>query len=196
MPLPLRSLCIYCGSSPGALPEYTAAARTAGELLAARDITLVYGGGSVGLMGAVAGGALSAGGRVIGVMPQHLIDREVAHPGLTELHAVSSMHERKLKMADLSDAFVALPGGVGTLEEIFEVYTWTQLGIQSKPCAFLNVAGYYDSLISFLEHTVTQRFVREEHHATLLVDTDFATLLQRLETWQPATLDKWLDSGR
>jgi uncharacterized protein (TIGR00730 family) len=196
MPIPLRSVCIYCGSSPGMLPEYTAAAFAAGEHLAAQDLTLVYGGGSVGLMGAVADGALSAGGRVIGVMPQHLIDREIAHPRLTELHAVSSMHERKLKMAELSDAFVALPGGVGTLEEIFEVYTWTQLGLQSKPCAFLNVAGYYDSLISFLEHTVTQRFVRAEHHASLLIDTCFATLLQRLRDWQPATLDKWLDSGR
>ncbi len=191
----IRALCVYCGSSPGSLPGYAEAARAVGGILAEREITLVYGGGSVGLMGAMADGALEAGGKVIGVMPHYLIGKEVAHRGLTELHAVNSMHERKMKMSELSDGFIALPGGIGTLEEIFEVYTWTQLGIQQKPCGFLNVAGFYSGLMSFLEHAVESRFIKREHLESLLVETDFPVLLERMERYQPVMVDKWMDLG-
>lgn len=196
MSRPLGAICVYCGSSPGLLPEYAEAARHAGTTLARSGITLVYGGGSVGLMGHVADAALEAGGKVIGVMPQRLIDKEVAHAGVTELHAVSSMHERKTLMADLSDGFIALPGGVGTLEEIFEVHTWTQLGFQDKPCAFLNVAGFYSPLFQFLEHAVAQRFIREEHHRMLVMGDRIEDILRRFSDYEPATTDKWLDRGR
>jgi hypothetical protein len=189
----LNSICVYCGSSPGLLPEYLEAASKFGRLLALRGITLVYGGGNVGLMGAAADGALGAGGRVIGVIPQLLIDKEVAHRGLTELHAVGSMHERKAKMADFSDAFVALPGGVGTLEEIFEACTWTQLGFHSKPCAFLNVAGFYDSLFAFIHKLVEQRFLKSEHLSSLLLEVDMEQLLARLQAYEHTSFDKWID---
>jgi hypothetical protein len=190
----ISSVCVYCGSSPGLLPAYLEAASTFGRLLASRGIILVYGGGNQGLMGAVADGALGAGGRVIGIIPNLLVDKEVAHRGVTELHAVSSMHERKSKMAELSDAFVALPGGVGTLEEIFEVYTWTQLGFHSKPCAFLNVAGFYDSLFAFIHHLVQQRFLKSQQLNSLLLETDMDRLLVRLQDYQHESFDIW--SGR
>ncbi|NTV07448.1 MAG: TIGR00730 family Rossman fold protein, partial [Chlorobium limicola] len=180
----MKSICVYCGSSPGILPEYAAAATQFGRLLALRGIELVFGGGNVGLMGAVADGALDAGGRVTGVIPRRLQEKEVAHKNLTELHCVSSMHERKTMMADLSDAFVALPGGIGTLEEIFEVYTWTQLGFHRKPCAFLNVAGFYSGLFSFLEFMVEQRFVKDEHYRSLIVDSDGARLIDRIAAYE------------
>ena len=192
----IKTICVYCGSNPGLLPEYAEAARLVGTTLAQRGITLVYGGGKVGLMGQVADAALAAGGKVIGVMPQLLINKEIAHTGLTELYSVSSMHDRKTVMADLSDAFIALPGGVGTLEEIFEVYTWTQLGFQSKPCAFLDVAGFYTPLFRFLEHAVSQRFIREEHHQMLVMESDLGEILRRFETYVPVTVDKWLDRER
>lgn len=192
----IRSISVYCGSSPGLLPEYREAAREVGKILAQEGITLVYGGGNVGLMGAAADGALAAGGRVIGVIPQALAAKELAHLGLTELHRVDSMHERKTLMAELSDGFVALPGGIGTLEEIFEVFTWTQLGFQTKPCAFLNVAGYFDELLVFLRKAVEHRFLRAEHLESLLVDTEMKRLLGRMAAWELVAPGKWLDRAK
>ena len=189
----LRSICVYCGSSPGLRGAYLEAAQGFGRLLAAEGLTLVYGGGNVGLMGALADSALQAGGQVIGVIPERMVAWEVAHHGLTELHRVESMHERKLKMAELADAFVALPGGVGTLEEIFEVMTWTQLGIHAKPCAFLDVEGYYAGLFQFLDHMAAQRFIKQEHLASLLRGDDPRELLVKLRAHIPATISKWLD---
>ena len=189
----ITSLCVFCGSSPGLLPAYATAARRFGSLLAQRGITLVYGGGHVGRMGEVADGALGSGGKVIGVIPRHLIDKEVEHRGLTELIEVSSMHERKMKMAELSGAFVALPGGIGTLEELFEAFTWTQLGLQAKPCALLNTSDFYSRLLSFLEYVVEQRFVKEENYRSLLVEADGEKLLDRIAAYQHVAIDKWLD---
>jgi len=189
----LNSICVYCGSSPGLLPEYTKAAFGFGQLVARRKLTLVYGGGNVGLMGALADGAVAENGKVIGVMPRRLIDKEIAHQGIAELHSVQTMHERKTKMADLSDAFVALPGGFGTLEEIFEVYTWTQLNLQAKPCAFLNVAGFYTPLIKFLDHVVVQQFVKPEHYQALIVEDDAEEILERIKSYQHKIIDKLTD---
>lgn len=174
-------------------PAYRRTAESFGRLLAAEGITVVYGGGNVGLMGALADAALAAGGRVIGVIPERLVARELAHNGVTELHTVESMHQRKLKMAELADAFVALPGGVGTLEEIFEVITWAQLGIQAKPCAFLDVDGYYVRLFQFLEHMSEQRFIKPQHFGALIRTDDAVELLRRLRNHTPTTADKWLD---
>src|SRR5687768_199497 len=173
----MKSLCVFCGSSPGSRPEYAALAVRTGELIAERGIALVYGGGHVGLMGALADAALAAGGRVVGVIPRALWDREVGHGGLTELHVVETMHERKALMASLADAFVALPGGLGTLEEIFEVWTWGQLGIHAKPCGFLDVNGYYAPLLAFLDGAVERGLVRREHRAMAVVEDDCETLL-------------------
>lgn len=189
----LQSLCVYCGSSSGLGDGYTRAAENLGRLLAAEGITLVYGGGNVGLMGVLADAVLRAGGKVIGVIPEYLMGKEVGHMGLTELHRVGSMHERKLKMAELSDAFVALPGGIGTIEEIFEVFTWTQLGIHSKPCAFLDVDHYYSRLFDFLDHMVDQRFIRDGHIASLIRASDAEELLAKLRGCEPVVLDKWRD---
>lgn len=189
----LKSLCVYCGSSPGQSSAYRESAEAFGKLLAAENITLVYGGGNVGLMGALADAALRAGGKVIGVIPHHLVAREVAHKGLTALHEVGSMHERKLKMAGLADAFVALPGGIGTLEEIFEVFTWTQLGVHSKPCAFLDVDGYYARLFQFLDHMAEQRFIKKEHLASLIRAEDSRELLLSLRNYAPLKVAKWMD---
>lgn len=189
----LKSLCVYCGSSPGRDEEYLHAAESFGALLAAEGITLVYGGGNVGLMGAVADGALRAGGKAIGVIPEQLVAREVAHKGLTTLHCVGSMHERKLKMAELSDGFVALPGGIGTMEEIFEVFTWTQLGVHTKPCAFLNVGQYYTRLFEFLDHMAEQRFIKHDHLGSLIRAEDAHDLLHQLRRFNPVKVDKWLD---
>jgi uncharacterized protein (TIGR00730 family) len=180
----LRSVCVFSGSSPGARPSYTRTANALGREVAARGMRLVYGGASVGLMGAVADAALAAGGEVVGVIPQHLMDREVAHHGLTELRVTASMHERKALMADLADGFVALPGGLGTLEELAEILTWSQLGLQSKPCGLLDVEGFFDPLLAFLDHTVAERFVSAEHRALVLAADRPDVLLDRLAGWQ------------
>ncbi len=164
-------------------------------MLADTDITLVYGGGHVGLMGVVADSVLEAGGTVIGVMPRALVEREISHSGLTELHVVGSMHERKAIMAELAEGFIALPGGTGTLEEFFEVLTWAQLGEHQKPCGLLNTAGYYDPLLQFFDHMVEQRFLKEEHRALMLVEENPESLLGRFATYEPPKTAKWLDRG-
>jgi uncharacterized protein (TIGR00730 family) len=188
----MRRLCVYCGSKLGNRPAYAEAARALGALLAARGIGLVYGGGAVGLMGVVADAALEAGGEVLGVLPHGLASKEVAHPGLTELFLVSSMHERKALMADLADGFAALPGGLGTLEEIAEVLTWSQLGIQHKPCGLLNVAGYFDGLIAHLDHAAAEGLLRPEHRALVLVEEEPAALLARFHAYRPPELPRWI----
>jgi hypothetical protein len=189
----VKRICVFCGSSPGADPRYGAAADEAGRTLARRGIGLVYGGGNVGLMGRIADAALAAGGEVIGVIPNALVNKEIAHDGLTRLHVVDSMHARKALMAELSDGFVALPGGVGTLEELFEIVTWSQLGLHAKPCGLLDVAGYWTSLLAFLDHAVTERFVKEKHRALLLSAGSLDALLDRFESWRPPAEEKWID---
>jgi uncharacterized protein (TIGR00730 family) len=189
----MRRVCVYAGSNPGTDPAYAEAARSLATLLAERSIGLVYGGGKVGLMGVLADTALAAGGEAIGVMPQALIDREIGHPGLTELKVVASMHERKARMAELADAFVAVPGGIGTLEELVEVYTWSQLGIHDKACGLLNVNGYYDGLVAFLDHAVEAGFLRAQHRAVLTVAADARELLDRLAAFEPPRVGKWLE---
>jgi uncharacterized protein (TIGR00730 family) len=191
--LPRVRLCIFCGSSPGARPGYAAATAELARLLAGRGIGIVYGGASVGLMGLLADTALEAGGEVVGVIPAALEAKEIAHGGLSELHVVGSMHERKALMAELSEGFVALPGGSGTLEELFEVFTWAQLGLHRKPCALLNVEGYYDGLAGFLDHAVGERFMRAEHRAMLLCEDSPAAVFAALEAFEPPLVDKWLD---
>lgn len=188
----MKRICVYCGSSAGNAKAYADAAHAMGELLAARGIGLVYGGGSVGLMGIVADAALEKGGEVIGVIPEILMGREVDHRGLSELHVVDTMHTRKAKMAELADGFVALPGGVGTMEEMFEVWTWTQLGGQDKPVGLLDVAGFYRPLVTFLDHLVTEGFVRPEHRAILQVDADPAALVAKLDAWKPTARPRWV----
>ncbi|MEO6258982.1 MAG: TIGR00730 family Rossman fold protein [Thermoanaerobaculia bacterium] len=188
----MKSLCVFCGSNEGTDPAAAGAAREMGQLLAQTGVTLVFGGGRVGLMGVLADSVLGAGGRAVGVIPRGLWDREVGHRGLTEMHVVESMHERKALMASLSDAFVALPGGLGTLEEIFEVWTWGQLGIHRKPIGFLDVSGYYAPLMTFLDRAVVAGFIRPEHRASALVDADPQRLLERLSTHQPPDVRKWL----
>lgn len=177
-----RKLCIFCGSSLGSRPVYREVAEQLGQLLARNGIELVYGGGHVGLMGAVADAALGAGGRVTGVMPQALIDREVGHKGLTEMHIVRTMHERKALMAKLADGFIALPGGYGTLDEFCEILTWAQLGIHAKPCGVLNTDGYYDALLALFDHGVEEGFVKSRHREMLVVEANAAELLKRLES--------------
>lgn len=189
-------LCVFCGSSPGNQPEYLAAAQQLGTALAKAGIGLVYGGAQVGLMGAVADAALAAGGEVIGVIPRHLVERELAHEGLTTLHEVGSMHERKAMMADLSDGFIALPGGVGTFEELFEVWTWGQLGHHQKPCALFNAAGYYDKLIEFLNHAVTEGFMRQPYRDMLIVDNAAEPLLAKVRDYTPPSVAKWVKTGQ
>src|SRR4029453_2930222 len=173
----MKSLCVFCGSSPGKRPEYAALAVRTGELIARSGLTLVYGGGRVGLMGALADAALAAGGRVVGVIPQMLIDREVGHAGLSQLHVVRTMSGRKLLMGDLADAFLALPGGIGTMDELFEAWTWTQLDLHRKPCALLNLATYYTPLLAFLDRAVAEGFLQARYRAALLVATDVETAL-------------------
>jgi uncharacterized protein (TIGR00730 family) len=189
----LQRICVFCGSSSGNQPIYTRTAETIGRLLALRGVELVYGGGKVGLMGTVADACLKHGGRVVGVIPQLLVDKEVAHTGLTELRIVGSMHERKALMADLSDAFIALPGGFGTWEEFFEILTWSQLGIQRKACALLNVNGYYDPLLQMADNAVAEGFVRPAHRDLLLSDEDAARLLDRLHNYVVPGVDKWIN---
>ncbi|EPF93151.1 cytokinin riboside 5'-monophosphate phosphoribohydrolase [Acinetobacter gyllenbergii] len=189
----MNSICVFCGSSLGNDPIYQQMAEATGQAIAAQGQTLVYGGGRSGLMGVVANSAIQAGGRVIGVIPHALVDRELAHTGLTELHVVNSMHERKTKMAELSDAFVALPGGAGTLEEIFEQWTWSQLGIHQKPCAFLNVVGFYDDLLKMLQGSVERGFSQERFVDKLIVAEQIEDILAAFSAYQPVT-PKWMST--
>ena len=190
----MRRVCVFCGSSPGARPAYAEATAEVARLLVADGIGVVYGGGHVGLMGVLADTVMAAGGEAIGVMPRALVDREIGHTGISELRVVGSMHERKALMADLSDAFVALPGGAGTLEELFEVYTWAQLGLHDKPCGLLDVEGYFSGLVAFLDHAVDERFLREEHRAMLIVEREPRALIERLAEFEPrAVTPKWID---
>jgi uncharacterized protein (TIGR00730 family) len=188
----LQSICVFCGSSQGSEPEYTEAARTLGKVLAGANIRLIFGGGRVGLMGEVANAALAAGGEAIGVIPNSLVEREIAHTGLTDLHVVGSMHERKAMMSDLSDGFVALPGGTGTLEEFFEVLTWAQLGEHTKPCGLVNVAGYYDPLLAVFDHMVGKGFLSEANRALVIIESDPGALLAKLERYRPPEAIKWV----
>jgi uncharacterized protein (TIGR00730 family) len=189
----VRRVCVYAGSNPGSDRAYAEAAAAFATTMAERGIGLVYGGGKVGLMGVLADTMLDAGGEAIGVMPQSLIDREIGHSGLTELKVVDSMHERKALMAELADAFVAVPGGIGTLEELIEVYTWSQLGIHDKACGVLNVKGYYDNLAALLDHAVAEGFLRPQHRAVLSVASEPAELLDRLAAYEPPSVTKWLE---
>ena len=191
----MRRICVYCGSSPGRDPCYAEAARELARALVDRNLGLVYGGAAVGLMGTVADAVLAAGGEVVGVIPHVLEAKEVAHRSLTELHTVGSMHERKALMVELSDGFIALPGGLGTLDELFEVLTWAQLGLHGKPSGLLNVLGYYDGLTRFLEHAVHEQFVRASHREMLLVDTDPGRLLDRFDLYRAPQVTKWLGPG-
>ena len=188
----MRSVCVFCGANPGVDPMFAAAARTMGETLARSQRVLVYGGGNVGLMGILADAALAAGGRVIGVIPRPLVDKEVAHRSLSELRVVESMHERKALMAQLADGFLAMPGGVGTLEELFEIWTWVQLGFISKPFGILNVGGFFDPLLAFIDRVHAQGFLRREHREMLVVADRPDALLQSLSNWQPHALQKWI----
>ncbi len=188
-----KRICVFAGSSPGANPEYRATATAFGREMVARGYGLIYGGGKVGLMGAIADAVLAAGGRAVGIIPRSLMGKEVAHERLHELEIVDSMHERKHRMAELADVFVAMPGGMGTLEELSEILTWAQLGIHSKPCGLFNVDGYYDALLAFLDHAVDQRFLRTEHRRILLVAESPAALLDRVEDYEPVHVGKWMD---
>ena len=196
MPGNLSSVAVYCGSSRGADPCFAAAAASLGRLLAERGIRLVYGGGHVGLMGVLADAALSRGGEVHGVITRALDEREIAHRGLTALDIVETMHERKAAMADRSDGFIMLPGGFGTLDEFFEVVTWTQLGIHAKPCGILNVNGFFDPLLVLLETAIQQRFLHPEHRGLVVTDSDPASLIEVLGSWAPVAVDKWLDRSQ
>ena len=190
----MRRICVFCGSSAGARPAYAEATAEVARLLAGQGKGVVYGGGHVGLMGVLADTAMATGGEVIGVMPQALVDREIGHTEISELRVVGSMHERKALMADLSDAFIALPGGAGTLEELFEVYTWAQLGLHDKPCGLLDVEDYFSGLVGFLDHAVDERFLREEHRAMLIVEREPRALIERLAEFEPrAVTPKWID---
>jgi uncharacterized protein (TIGR00730 family) len=188
----MDAICVYCGSSPGTDPRHAEVARDFGTSLARRELRLVYGGGNVGLMGEVANATLAAGGTVTGIIPERLWEKEVGHRGLTDLFVVPTMHARKARMVELSDAFVALPGGFGTLDELFEVLTWQQIGYHQKPVGLLNVNGYYDGLIAFAQHSHAQGFVRKEHLDALIVDTDIESLLDRLVNSDPVQVDKWM----
>jgi len=183
----IRSICVFCGASSGRDPRYAAAAAVTGEILGRRGIRLVYGGGHLGLMGAVADAALAAGGAVVGVIPRGLVDRELAHAGVTRLDVVETLHERKARMAELADAFIALPGGLGTLEELAEVLSWAQLDLHAKPIGLLDVGGYFGGLETFLDRAVAEGFVAERHRRLLLRDEDPAALLARFEAWEPPT---------
>ena len=192
----LESVCVFCGSNPGRRPGYMAGAADLGRILAARGTRVVYGGAHVGLMGALADAVLAAGGEIIGVIPGLLVDAEVAHPGLSELRVTGSMHERKALMAELADGFIALPGGIGTLEEFAEIVTWAQLGLHAKPTALLNVLGYYDELLRFLDHATEERFVRPVYREQILARPSAAELLAAMDGWTapPRTPAKWIDA--
>lgn len=191
----IKSLCVFCGSSSGSRPEYTSKAIDLANLLVEKNISLVYGGSNVGLMSVIADTMLAAGGKVIGVMPHTLIEREVAHKGITEFHVVETMSERKALMEKLSDAFVAMPGGIGTFDELFEVMSWNQLELINKPMALYNVLGYWDQLVEFLDFSVSQRFVKPEHRINLIVESDENQLLEKINTYNPVKVDggKWIE---
>lgn len=195
---PIKSICVFCGSSSGSNPVYTEKAIALGSLFAEKNITLVYGGSNVGLMHVIAETILKAGGKVIGVMPHTLIQREVAHTGLTQFHVVETMAERKAVMDRLSDAFISMPGGIGTLDELFEVMSWNQLELITKPVALFNVLGYYDQLLAFLDHSVDQRFVKPEHRTNLIADSDENVLLEKIFNYKPVKVDggKWIKELR
>lgn len=189
----MKRVCVFAGSSSGNRAEYAESARALGRELASRHVGLVYGGGGTGLMGLLAEAVLEAGGEVTGVIPGALADRELAHSGLTELLVVDSMHERKAKMATLADGFVALPGGLGTLEELMEIWTWAQLGIHARPCGILNVEGYYDPLLDFISQMVRESFVKPIHRRIVIVESDARRLVDALEEYEPPRLRKWMD---
>jgi uncharacterized protein (TIGR00730 family) len=191
---PVRRVCVFCGANPGARPAYAEAAEELAALLVAEGVGVVYGGGGVGLMGKLADAVLAHGGDITGVIPRALVDKEIGHRHVPELRVVESMHDRKALMAELADAFVALPGGIGTLEELFEVYTWSQLGLHQKPCGLLNAEGYYDGIAAFLDHAVRERFLRGDHRSTLIVEREPAAMLERLNAYEPTAVQpKWID---
>ena len=190
----MKAICVYCGSSPGRLDVYASAARALGQAMVERDLGLVYGGASIGLMGLIADTVMQLGGRAVGVIPKGLAPKEVVHRHLTELHVTQSMHERKTLMAELSDGFIAMPGGIGTFEEIFEIWTWAQLGIHAKPCGLLNVAGYYDALTTFLDHAAAEQFLKPDQRSLLMVEQQPQALLDRFASYQPPSVRKWLDA--
>ncbi len=192
----MHSICVFCGSNTGRSEVYADAASALARAIAGRGMKLVYGGGNIGLMGVLAEAGLAAGGQVIGVTPRRLLEKEVVHQELSELRVVESMHERKALMAELSDAFIALPGGLGTFEEMFEVLTWTQLGFHRKPCGLLNVAGFYDRLTAFLDHAVAERFLKAEHRAMVLVEREPETLIDRLKSYRLPEVSKWIDRSQ
>lgn len=189
----MRSVCVFCGSNAGTRPEYLKAARALGRGLVEAGIGLVYGGAGVGLMAEVANACLEAGGSVVGVIPRTLVEKELAHSGLDDLRVVGTMHERKALMADLADGFVALPGGLGTLDEMFEILTWAQLGLHDKPCGLLDVDGYYRHLMAFLDHAVSQGFVHPEHRSMLVMAEEPAELLAEFALYRPPRVHKWID---
>jgi uncharacterized protein (TIGR00730 family) len=189
----MNKICVFCGSNHGGRAEFTEAAKKLGHSLADRNIELVYGGGKVGIMGEIADAVLDKGAKVIGVMPGFLVKKEVAHSGLSDLKIVETMHERKNLMAELSDAFIALPGGLGTIEEFFEVVTWAQLGIHKKPCGLLNVCGYFENLIMFLDNAVSEKFLREEHRQMIFIHESPEHLLDQFESYKAPTVTKWMD---
>jgi len=189
----MKNICVYCGSSPGITEDYAIAARQLAAELVRQELGLVYGGGNVGLMGVIADEVMRLGGRVTGVIPKALMDKEVGHTGLSTLHIVANMHERKAMMADLSDAFIAMPGGIGTLEELFEVLTWSQLGFHEKPVGLYNINDFYQKLHDFLLHTVEQGFLRPAHLDLLYIETDAALLLQKFADYRPMHVKKWLE---
>lgn len=195
MNTPKKRLCVFCGSSPGADPAYAEAAVSLGQALVSRNYGLVYGGGNNGLMGTIASAVLAAGGHVTGIIPDALVERELAKTDIQDIRVVSSMHERKAMMESLSDGFIAMPGGIGTQEEIFEALTWAQLGIHAKPCGLLNVASYYDGLIEFLDHATTEQFLKSGHRSILITEDQPETLLDRFEAYQPPAVRSWQSNG-
>jgi len=188
----MKRICVFCGTNPGARPEYGAAARELGRILAEQGIELVYGGASVGIMGELADSVHEHGGHVTGIIPQQLVEKEEAHTGIANLIVVASMHQRKSQMADMSNGFIALPGGIGTLEGLFEILTWAQLGIHAKPSGILNVAGYFDGLTGFLDHAVREGFLTEAHRDAVIVENDAVTLLQRMHAYTPPEGEKFM----
>lgn len=191
----MKTITVFCGSNPGVRPEYQQAAQKLAAALVKRNIRLVYGGGNVGLMGIIADEVMNLGGEVVGIIPDSLDKREVGHRGITELHVVSSMHERKAMMAEFAEGFIAMPGGIGTFEEFFEILTWAQLGFHDKPCAILNTADYYNGLLALCDNAVTEGFLRPLHRALILDDTDVDALLDKMENFKPVPLEKWISDS-
>ncbi len=189
----IKRLCVYCGSNYGSRPEYNQAARELARVMVNKNIGLVYGGASIGVMGEIADAFLKEGGEVIGVIPKELLVREAAHTGITELRKVNTMHDRKAMMAELSDGFIALPGGLGTIEEFFEIWTWAQLGMHQKPCGLLNAGQYYDKLIEFIDHAVSERFIKEVYRSMVFVEDQPHILLQKFESYEAPEVARWID---